>query len=79
MRNIRLNDNDYRWVQSREPAFRGNNKLTKGDIEELFAILRRATGVDKGSTRCGRCVSGARSEVWKIYLSQRDNPDIITD
>lgn len=79
MRNIRLNDNDYRWVQEREGTFVGNNKLTKNDIEEMFRILRRATGVDKGSTRCGRCVGSARSELFKIYLNQRNNPDIITE
>lgn len=74
-----LNERDYLWVQAREGDFVGNNRFTKEDNEELFRILRRATGIDKGSSRCGRCVAGARSEVFKLYLRMKDNPNIIIE
>ena len=75
---VRLNDHDYLWMQARESFFRGNNRLTKPETEELFRIWYRLTGQEYGSSRCGRCVAGVRSKLWKVYLEQRDNPDIIT-
>ena len=76
---VRLNDHDYLWLQARESFFRGNNRLTKPETEELFRIWYRLTGQEYGSSRCGRCVAGVRSKLWKVYLEQRNNPDIITE
>lgn len=75
---VKLNDHDYLWMQARESFFRGNNRLTKPETEELFRIWYRLTGQEYGSSRCGRCVAGVRTKLWKVYLEQRDNPDIIT-
>ena len=74
---VRLDDHDYLWMQARESFFRGNNRLTKPETEELFRIWYRLTGQEYGSSRCGRCVAGVRTKLWKVYLEQRDNPDII--
>ena len=76
---VKLNDHDYAWLQAREAYFRGNNRLTKPENEELFNIWYRTTGQQYGSSRCGRCVAGVRSKLWKIYLEQSNNPDIITE
>ena len=76
---VRLDDHDYLWMQARESFFRGNNRLTKPETEELFRIWYRLTGQEYGSSRCGRCVAGVRTKLWKVYLEQRDNPDIITE
>ena len=75
---VKLNEHDYLWMQARESFFRGNNRLTKPETEELFRIWYRLTGQEYGSSRCGRCVAGVRTKLWKVYLEQRDNPDIIT-
>lgn len=76
---VKLTDHDYEWIQAREAIFRGNNKLTKNENNELFNIYRRLTGEQYGSNRCGRCVASVRSKLWKQYLKEKDNPDIITD
>jgi len=76
---VKLNEHDYLWMQARESFFRGNNRLTKPETEELFRIWYRLTGQEYGSSRCGRCVAGVRTKLWKVYLEQRDNPDIISE
>ena len=73
---FKLNERDYKWIQIRESYFRGNNRFTKEENEELFRIWYRLTGQEYGSSRCGRCVSEMRSKLWKQYLIERDNPDI---
>lgn len=75
---VKLTERDYLWIQARESYFRGNNRFTKPETEELFRIWYRLTGQDYGSSRCGRCVAGMRSKLWKQYLIERDNPDIIS-
>ena len=76
---MKFTDRDYKWMQDREVYFRGNNRLTKPETEELFRIWYRLTGQEYGSSRCGRCVSDMRSKLWKQYLIERDNPNIIED
>ena len=76
---MKFTDRDYKWMQEREVYFRGNNRLTKPETEELFRIWYRLTGQEYGSSRCGRCVAGMRSKLWKQYLIERDNPNIIED
>ena len=73
---FKLNERDYKWIQARESYFRGNNRFTKAENEEMFRIWYRLTGQEYGSSRCGRCVSEMRTKLWKQYLIERDNPDI---
>jgi len=76
---LKFTDHDYQWMQARESFFRGNNRLTKPETEELFRIWYRLTGQQYGTSRCGRCVAGVRSKLWKQYLKERDNPNIISE
>ena len=76
---LKLTERDYEWMQAREAFFRGNNRFTKPEVEELFRIYYRLTGVEYGSSRCGRCVSGVRQKLWNQYLKERDNPNIISE
>ena len=74
-----LNDEDYSWIQAREIYFRGNNKWSKQEMLHSFEIWERVFGKPKKFTGCGRCAMNVRQDLWRIYLLQRDNPNIITE
>jgi hypothetical protein len=67
------------WIAEREIKFKGNIRFTREEVEWTFGVWSRRQGRKVKPSGCGRCAMNVRQNLWRLYLLERDNPDIISE